>query len=75
MIARVIVLLDVYGAPVLREVLTEMVASGTHDPGAMAILCEQRRRVRGDRPPRVVAVGDQVRERDVVPHDLGGYDE
>jgi transposase len=75
MVARVIVLLDAYGAPAMREVLTEMVARGTHDPGAMAILCEQRRRARGDRPPRVVAFGDHVRERDVVPHDLGGYDE
>ena len=75
MVARVIVLLDAYGAPALREVLTEMVARGTHDPGAMAILCEQRRRRRGDRPPRVVAFGDHVRERDVVPHDLGGYDD
>lgn len=75
MVARVIVLLDAYGGPAMREVLTEMVARGTHDPGAMAILCEQRRRARGDRPPSVVAFGDHVRERDVVPHDLGGYDE
>jgi transposase len=75
MVTRVIGLLDAYGAPALREVLTEMVARGTHDPGAMAILCEQRRRKRGDRPPHVVAFGDHVRERDVVPHDLGGYDE
>ncbi len=75
MVARVIVLLDAYGALAMREVLTEMVARGTHDPGAMAILCEQRRRARGDRPPRVVAFGDHVQERDVVPHDLAGYDE
>lgn len=75
MVARTIVLLDAYGAPVLREAVTEMLARGTHDPGAMAILCEQRRRRRGDRPPLIVALGDHVRERDVVPHDLGGYDE
>ncbi len=75
MVSRVIVLLDAYGAPVMRQALTEMIARGTHDPGALAILCEQQRRQRGDRPPRVVAFGDHVRERDVVPHDLGGYDE
>jgi transposase len=75
MIARVIVLLDAYGAPVMRHALTEMVARGTHDPGALAILCEQQRRRRGDRPVRVVAFGDHVQERDVVPHDLGGYDD
>jgi transposase len=75
MVARVIVLLDAYGAPIMRCALTEMLARGTHDPGAMAILCEQHRRQRGDRQTRVVAFGDHVRERDVVPHDLGGYDE
>ena len=75
MVARTIALLDGYGAPVLRDAITDMLARGTHDPGAMAILCEQRRRRRGDRPPRIVALGDHVRERDVVPHDLGDYDE
>jgi transposase len=75
MIARVIVLLDAYGAPVMRQALTEMVGRGTHDPGALAILCEQQRRRRGDRPVQVVSFGDHVRERDVVPHDLGGYDD
>jgi hypothetical protein len=75
MVARVIVLLDAYGAPVLRHALVEMLARGTHDPGALAILCEQHRRQRGDRPTRVVTFGDHVREREVVPHDLGGYDE
>jgi transposase len=75
MVARTIALLDAYGAPALRGAVTDMLARGTHDPGAMAILCEQRRRKRGDRPPLIVALGDHVRERDVVPHDLGGYDE
>jgi transposase len=75
MVARTVILLDGYGAPVLRDVVAEMLERGTHDPGAMAILCEQRRRRRGDRPPRILAFGDHVQERDVVPHDLGGYDE
>ena len=75
MIARVIVLLDAYGAPVMRRALADMIARGTHDPGALAILCEQQRRRRGDGPVRVIVFGDHVRERDVVPHDLGGYDE
>jgi hypothetical protein len=75
MIARVMMLLDAYGAPVMRLALAEMIARGTHDPGALAILCEQQRRRRGDGPVRVIVFGDHVRERDVVPHDLGGYDE
>ena len=74
MVARTLALLDAYGAPVLRETVAEMLQRGTHDPGAMAILCEQRRRKRGSRSPSVIVFGDHVQERDVVPHDLGGYD-
>jgi transposase len=75
MVARTLGLLDAYGGPVMREAVAEMLERGTHDPGAMAILCEQRRRRRGDRPPLLVALGEHVHERDVIPHDLGGYDE
>jgi transposase len=75
MVARTIVLLDAYGAPTLRDAVAEMLSRGTHDPGAMAILCEQRRRRHGARPPLLIAFADHVNERDVVPHDLGGYDE
>ncbi len=74
MVSRTLSLLDAFGAPVLREVIADMLEHGTHDPGAMAILCEQRRRLRGDPPPSVLVFGDHVQERDVVPHDLGGYD-
>ena len=74
MVARAIVLLDAYGAPVLRQTVAQMLGRGTHDTGAMAILCEQSRRSRGDRAPSVVVFGAHVHERDVVPHDLGGYD-
>jgi hypothetical protein len=73
-VARTIVLLNAYGAPVLRDVVAEMTERGTHDPGAMAILCEQRRKKRGQRPPSIVSFADHVNERDVIPHDLGGYD-
>jgi transposase len=75
MVARTIVLLDAYGAPVLCEVIAEMLDRGTHDPGAMAILCEQRRRRRGAPAPRLIEFAQHVNERDVVPHDLGGYDD
>lgn len=68
-------LLDSYGAPLLRAVVADMVARGIHDQGAIAILCEQRRRRRPGRPLAAVHLGPHVVERDVVPHDLGGYDE
>jgi transposase len=74
MTARTIRLLDLYGADVLRAAVSEAHARGTHDPGALAILCEQARRAL-DRPiPVPLDLGAHVRDRDVVPHDLGGYD-
>jgi transposase len=74
MVGRTIHLLDLYGDTLLAQAVTELVARGTHDPGALAILCEQRRR-EADKPvPLEVLLGDHVPDRDVVPHDLGGYD-
>ena len=75
MVARTVQLLDAYGAPVVRHAVDEMLARGTHDPGAMAILCEQRRRHRRGPPPLVLQLAEHVVERDVIPQDLGGYDE
>jgi hypothetical protein len=75
MVARTIQLLDAYGAPVVRSAVAEMIERGTHDVGALAVLCEQRRRRRRGPMATVVAFGGHVPERDVVPHDLGGYDE
>jgi transposase len=75
MIGFTIKLLDAYGPAVLREVVGDMVARGIHDRGAMAILCEQRRKRRAGPAPLVLQLGEHVVERDVVPHDLGGYDE
>ena len=74
MVARTIHLLDLYGDTLLGEAVTEIVARGTHDPGALAILCEQRRRAAEMPVPIEVRLGDHVPDRDVVPHDLGGYD-
>ncbi|MFI5300847.1 MAG: IS21 family transposase [Polyangiales bacterium] len=75
MIAFTITLLDAYGAAVLREVVTDMLGRGVHDKGAMAILCEQKRKRRDGPAPLAIRLGAHVVERDVVPHDLGGYDE
>lgn len=75
MVARTLTLLDSYGAPTLQKAVAAMLERGTHDPGAMAILCEQERRQSGAQVPLAVAFGAHVRERDVIPHDLGGYDD
>lgn len=73
LIARTLKLLDLYGASVLTAAVEELLAKGSHDYGALAILCEQRRR----RPRRVLPIelGPHVVDRDVIPHDLGGYDD
>lgn len=75
MVTRTLGLLDAYGAAALKEACAEMLERGTHDPGAMAILCEQRRKREGGAAPLIVSFGQHVHERDVIPHDLGGYDE
>jgi transposase len=75
MVSFAIKLLDAYGTSLLRDVVADMLARGVHDRGAMAILCEQRRkRLRGP-APSLIQLGAHVVERDVIPHDLGGYDE
>jgi transposase len=75
MIGRTVKLLNAYGAHVTAAAVAEMIQRGTHDIGALAILCEQHRRVRPSSEPALLDLADHVVERDVVPHDLGGYDE
>jgi transposase len=68
-------LLDAYGAPLLNEALAEVLARGTHDPGALAAVCEQRRRAKGQPLPLELHLGSHVPDRDVTPHSLERYDE
>ena len=73
LVARTIKLLDLYGATVLKEAVEELLSKNSHDYGALAILCEKRR----TRPRRALPLelGAHVKDRDVIPHDLGGYDD
>ena len=66
-------LLDLYGANVLASAVDALLGKGSHDLGALTILCEQRR----TKPRRVlpIEIGAHVVDRDVIPHDLGGYDD
>ena len=74
-VARTVHLLDGYGAEVLRVAVAEMIERGTHDFGALALLCEQTRRG-ADRAVRpVIQLGAHVREREVPPHAMEAYDE
>lgn len=75
MTIRTIRILDLYGADILRCAVARAIERGLHDPGALAVLCEQAR-AEANRPiPIAIQLGAHVVDRDVVPHDLGGYDE
>ena len=75
MVSRTMKLLDAYGAAVLRSAVDEMLERQIVDIGAMAVLCDKHRKHRGSRVAPVPELAPHVVERDVVPHDLGGYDE
>jgi transposase len=74
MIARTLHLLDGYGAAAVGAAVRIMIERGTSDLGALSILCEQHRRRQGRTNPLALELGKHVIERDVIPHDLGGYD-
>lgn len=74
MTARTLKVLDLYGDDALGQAVAQALEKGLHDPGALATLCEQAR-IAQDRPmPVSLEFADHVRDRDVLPHDLGGYD-
>jgi transposase len=73
LVVRTLQLLDLYGASVLSSAVEDLLQRGGHDFGALAMLCEQRRK----KPRRLLPVqlAPHVVDRDVIPHDLGGYDD
>jgi hypothetical protein len=73
LVQRTTKLLDLYGQLVLGQALDELLDRGSHDLGALAMLCEKRRK----RPRRLLPLdlAPHVVDRDVIPHDLGGYDD
>jgi len=74
MTARTGKLLDLYGADVLVKAVDDLLARGLHDPGALALRCEEARRKAGAPIPVVLEFGAHVPVRNVTPHDLGQYD-
>ena len=74
MTARTGKLLDLYGAEVLAKAVADILARGLHDPGALALRCEQARRDAGAPMPVALELGAHVPDCDVTPHDLGQYD-
>ncbi|MBV8222352.1 MAG: IS21 family transposase, partial [Candidatus Eremiobacteraeota bacterium] len=74
MTARTLKVLDLYGAEALGQAVAQALDKGIHDPGALATLCEQARIAENRPMPVSLEFADHVRDRDVLPHDLGGYD-
>ena len=73
--ARTLSLLDLYGVPVLADAVANVLARDVADIGALALACERLRKDRGHLIPIPMSLGDHVQDRDVLPHDLGGYDD
>lgn len=71
--ARTLQLLDLYGRHVLESAVAELLDRGQHDFGALALLCEKSRS--RPKPNLPIEFGSHVPEHDVIPHDLGGYDD
>jgi len=71
--ARTLKLLELYGAESLSAAIDELQSRGTHDIGALAHLCEQRRRARA--LPVPISYPNHITDREVVPHPLGSYDD
>jgi len=74
MTAQTLKLLDLYGSDVFALAVAETIERGTHDPGEIGVLCEKHRRASEHPVPIDIPLGDNVPDRDVIPHDLGGYD-
>lgn len=75
MTAQTLKLLDLYGPESLAAAVEKLLERGLHDPGALASLCEQRRRALNAPVPLDIPLPAHVQDRDVIPHDLETYDE
>ncbi|MFO0467550.1 MAG: IS21 family transposase [bacterium] len=73
-VARASSAFDDYGADVFGAAVDEFVARGLVDPAALTALCDHILRTRKPRPSPAPAP-HHVDDRDVTPHDLGGYDD
>jgi transposase len=74
-VTRAIKLLDLYGDEVFAAAVTEIVSRGLRDTSALAVACDRLRRERRRPVPVDISLPSHVEDRDVVPHDLEGYDD
>jgi transposase len=74
-VTRAIKLLDLYGDDVFAAAVTELVARGLRDTGALAVACDRLRRDQQRPLPIDIPLPAHIDDRDVVPHDLESYDD
>ena len=72
--ARTVKLLDLYGSELFTAAVSDLLARGLHDLGALGQICEQRRRAADKPVPIEVPLASHVPDRDVIPHPLEDYD-
>jgi hypothetical protein len=74
-VTRAIKLLDLYGDEIFAAAVSELVTRGLRDTSALAVACDRLRRERRRPVPVDIPLPSHVEDRDVVPHDLEGYDD
>lgn len=74
-VTRAIKLLDLYGDEIFAAAVTEIVTRGLRDTSTLAVACDRLRRERRRPVPVDVPLPSHIEDRDVVPHDLGDYDD
>jgi transposase len=74
-VTRAIKLVDLYGDDIFATAVAEVVTRGLRDTSALAVACDRLRRERRRPVPVDVLMPAHIEDREVIPHDLGGYDE
>jgi len=67
-------LLDLYGDRVFAAAVDSLNQRGTHDVGALAVVCEQLRRAANRPVPVPIELGGHIPDTDVIPHTMEAYD-
>jgi hypothetical protein len=73
-VARASSAYDDYGSAIFAAAVDDFIARGLVDPAALTALCDHFQRNRRPRS-QPAQVPHHVDDRDVTPHDLGGYDD
>jgi transposase len=75
MTARALRLFELYGPELFNRAVDAVLARGIADLGALAHVCEQLRRARGQLPPVHMHLPSHAKDRDVIPHAMEDYDD